>query len=103
MEEAAGREAKKAKLEQTIGSYRITDTFIGEGSTGKVMLALRIPDGRASAVKIINKSSKWLKEDALKEIHVLQKLHHKNIISIDAIEEDDKNMYVKGQYRVFDL
>jgi len=92
------RGAKKARSETQLGEYKISDTVIGEGSTGKVMLAYHMITGKPVAVKVVNKSSKWLREEAQKEIQILGKLNHKNIIKIDAVEEDEKSLYLFTEY-----
>jgi hypothetical protein len=41
---------KKSKSEQIVGSFKITSTFIGEGSTGKVMLAYHLITGQTGII-----------------------------------------------------
>jgi serine/threonine protein kinase len=79
-------------------NYRITSTHVGEGSTGKVLLAENVHTGVYSAVKIVNKQQKWMREDALKEIEVLKKLKHENIIQLHGIEEDDDYIFLFTEF-----
>ena len=88
------------KKQNIVGNYRIEKT-IGEGTFGKVKLAIHIPTGEQVAIKILEKS-KINDQDELerveKEIKYLKILNHPNIIQIYEIIENSKNFYLVMEY-----
>ena len=79
-----------------VGNYRIEKT-IGEGTFGKVKLAVHVPTGEQVAIKILEKSKIHDQEElerVEKEIKYLKMLNHPNIIQIYEIIENSKNFYL---------
>jgi len=77
---------------QTVGKYTI-GKLIAAGNYGKVKKAYYIDSGNEVAVKIINKKLMNEQEavNAMKEIEILSKLHHPNIIQfLDLVDTDDR-------------
>lgn len=71
-------------VKRIIGNYRIEKT-IGEGTFGKVKLGVHIPSEEQVAIKILEKERIQDKEDLnriAREINILKKLNHPNIIKI---------------------
>ena len=71
-------------VKRVIGNYRIEKT-IGEGTFGKVKLGIHIPTAEQVAIKILEKDRIQDKEDLARisrEINILKKLNHPNIIKI---------------------
>ena len=81
---------------QIIGNYRIEKT-IGEGTFGKVKLGIHIPTEEQVAIKILEKDKIQDEEDLeriSREISILKKLKHPNIIKIYDIIENPNNFYI---------
>jgi len=76
-----------------VGSYRVTETELGEGSTGTVLLSIQMDRTSYAALKIVSKKSTMYQE-TLKEIRFLHKLNHKNIISVENVQEDEENVFL---------
>ena len=71
-------------VKRVIGNYRIEKT-IGEGTCGKVKLGIHIPTEEQVAIKILEKDRIQDKENLeliSREINILKKLNHPNIIKI---------------------
>lgn len=71
-------------VKRIIGNYRIEKT-LGEGTFGKVKLGVHIPTEEQVAIKILEKEKIQDKEDLnriAREINILKKLNHPNIIKI---------------------
>lgn len=77
---------EKIKTEQRIGAYKVIKT-LGEGSFGKVKLAVHISTGQQVALKIIARK-KLISRDMAgrveREIEYLQLLRHPHIIKLYA-------------------
>ncbi|KAI9298327.1 Pkinase-domain-containing protein [Neoconidiobolus thromboides FSU 785] len=75
--------------------YKILGT-IGTGSFGTVKLAIRIKDDEKVAIKIIDKSSQEGHLDiVIRELNILQKYQHENIVPfLDWFESKDKYYFV---------
>lgn len=75
---------EKAKTEQRIGAYKVIRT-LGEGSFGKVKLAIHTSTGQQVALKIIARK-KLISRDMAgrveREIEYLQLLRHPHIIKL---------------------
>lgn len=72
------------RLEQRLGQYRIVRT-LGEGSFGKVKLAVHKVSGQEVALKIINRKKLVTRDMAgriEREIQYLQLLRHPHIIKL---------------------
>ena len=73
--------------------------FLGEGSYGSVFKAREISTGRVVAVKkmlISDSPSKYKK--TIKEINLLKKLDHPNIVKYYDFFEDEENIYIIMEY-----
>ena len=100
--------SKRTKVKQK-GNYILENT-IGEGAFAKVKLAKHIITGEKVAIKIlpklnfttdsnpINKSSNNNISKIQKEINILRRLHHKNIIQLYEIIETKNNLYIVMEY-----
>lgn len=84
-----------------IGNYLIAET-IGEGAFGKVKKATHILTGEKVAIKILNKHRmQQLSGDVnkiQKEINILKKLRHKNLIQLYEIMESKTNLFLIMEY-----
>jgi len=87
---------KSHKMSKNIGSY-IIGKSIGEGTFGKVKVGKHIHTGEKVAIKILDKLKMVEDEDirrVQKEISILKKLKHKNIIQLYEIIQTKKNIYL---------
>lgn len=84
-----------------IGNYLIAET-IGEGAFGKVKKATHILTGEKVAIKILNKQRmQQLSGDVnkiQKEINILKKIRHKNLIQLYEIMESKTNLFLIMEY-----
>ena len=91
------------KKKKKKGNYILGDT-IGEGAFAKVKVAKHIYTGEKVAIKILNKEKIYKNEDysdiekIKKEIKILQRLKHKNIIQLYEIMETNKSLYIVMEY-----
>jgi 5'-AMP-activated protein kinase catalytic alpha subunit len=88
-----------------IGNYEIIKT-LGEGTFGKVKLAIHIPTNEKVAIKILEKSRIEDNEDLEcinREITFLKTLNHINIISLYEIIENSEYYYIIMEYAENDL
>ena len=79
-----------------LDDYKIEET-IGEGTYGKVKLAIHIQTNEKVAIKIINKKrliNNGDNERILNEIKIMTKLNHPNILKAFEVFEDEKNYYI---------
>ena len=100
------------KIQRKKGNYILEET-IGEGAFAKVKLGTHIHTGEKVAIKILNKEK--LFEEALednlangiegcdiqkirKEINILKRLRHKNVIQLYEIMESKTNLYLVMEY-----
>ncbi len=94
-------ETKPTKKEsKNIGSY-ILGKDLGEGTFGKVKLATNVQTNEKVAIKILDKSRIESSEDIKRlerEICILKKIRHKNIIQLYEIMESRKNLYLVMEY-----
>ncbi len=83
-EQTASQNREKSRTEQRIGAYNIIRT-LGEGSFGKVKLAVHRSTGQKVALKIIARK-KLISRDMVgrveREIEYLQLLRHPHIIKL---------------------
>ena len=99
-------------MQRRKGNYILEET-IGEGAFAKVKLGTHIHTGEKVAIKILNKEK--LFEEALednlangiegcdiqkirKEINILKRLRHKNVIQLYEIMESKTNLYIVMEY-----
>ena len=88
------------KRKKKKGNYILGET-IGQGAFAKVKLAKHIFTGEKVAIKILNKEKINKNSDIKKfkkEINILQKLKHKNIIQLYEIMETKKSLYIVMEY-----
>ena len=98
--------SKKDKFKQK-GNYILKNT-IGEGAFAKVKLAKHIITGEKVAIKILpkrnlastnkNETNNNNISKIKKEINILSRLHHKNIIQLYEIIETKNNLYIVMEY-----
>jgi len=92
---------QKGEKSKQKGPYLMGET-IGEGAFAKVKVATHIQTNEKVAIKILDKT-KFFKdiEDinrVEREIAILKKLKHKNIIQFYEIMESQKNLYIVMEY-----
>ena len=70
--------------------------IIGEGNFAKVKLSIFKPTNEEYAIKIINKNKlkEKMKNTTFREIEIIQKLKHPNIINVFQVIEDEENYYL---------
>ena len=86
--------------EHSLENYNFIKT-IGEGTFGKVKLALHKPTREPVAIKILEKRKIKNKKDLErieKEIKYMKILNHPNIVKIYEIIEDENNFYISMEY-----
>ena len=97
--------SKRTKNKQK-GNYILENT-IGEGAFAKVKLGKHIITGEKVAIKILpkqnissnsNENSSNNINKIQKEINILRRLHHKNIIQLYEIIETKNNLYIVMEY-----
>jgi 5'-AMP-activated protein kinase catalytic alpha subunit len=74
---------------------------LGEGTFGKVRLGTHILTGEKVAVKVLEKSKIKDKKDVeriSREIKILKKLHHPNVVQIYEIIETEKDLYLVMEF-----
>ena len=83
------------------GNYYLEET-IGEGAFAKVKLGTHIPTGEKVAIKILNKEHLFDESNDIqkikKEINILKRIKHKNIIQLYEIMESKSNLYIVMEY-----
>lgn len=85
---------------EIIGNYRIQKT-IGQGSYGKVKLAINLKTKERVAIKIINKRNiKNVKQATRikREIRFLKLLHHPHIVKVWDVLETQEHIYIIMEY-----
>lgn len=82
-----------------INNYKVVKE-IGEGNFGKVKLCVDKLSGEKYAIKILNKKklSPLMREKIFKEIEILTKLNHINIVYVYQVLEDELNYYIVMEY-----
>ena len=84
----------------TFANYSFNKT-IGQGTFGKVKLAIFTPTNQYFAVKILNKSQ-IIKRNEIhlvkRELEIIPKFTHLNVINVKCIFEDDNNFYIIMDY-----
>ena len=88
------------KKKKKKGNYILGDT-IGEGAFAKVKVAKHIYTGEKVAIKILNKEHLFEDESEFndinkirKEINILKRIRHKNIIQLYEIMESNSHLYI---------
>ena len=84
----------------TFTNYSFNKT-IGQGTFGKVKQAIFTPTNQTFAVKILNKSQ-IIKRNEIhlvkRELEIIPKFTHLNVINVKCIFEDDNNFYIIMDY-----
>ena len=99
-----GENYSSIKEEEIICNFLIKEK-LGEGAFGSVRLGINKQTGEKVAIKILEKSKITKYEDKLRierEINILKKLRHPNIVHLYSIIETEKQIlliteYIKGQ------
>ena len=99
-----GENYSSLKEEEIICDFIIKEK-LGEGAFGSVRLGVNKQTGEKVAIKILDKSKIMKYEDKIRierEIEILKKLRHPNIMRLYSIIETDKQIlliteYIKGQ------
>ena len=84
----------------TFGDYMIKET-IGKGTFSKVKLGINKITGEKVAIKILDKTKILEKEDLdriIREMSILSKMDHENVIKVFQIFEDSKNFLIIMEY-----
>ena len=69
---------------------------LGSGATCRVFKAQHLGDGKIYAIKKLQRGGKRSPVAFRKEVEMLKKLHHPNIIAFHGCYVDDKCFYVKS-------
>lgn len=100
MEENAGRRGSRRET-RNIGSY-ILGVTLGEGAFGKVKLGTHMQTNEKVAIKILDKIRMQEDEEDIvrvqREIAILKRMRHKNIIQLYEIMESNRNIYLVMEY-----
>ena len=84
----------------SLGDYIIKET-IGKGTFSKVKLGINKITGENVAIKILDKSKIKEKEDLnriIREMNILSKMDHKNVIKVFQTLEDSENYLIIMEY-----
>ena len=76
-------------------------TTIGQGTFGKVKMAINKKTNEKVAVKILNKKQIELKKEMYlvqRELDIISKFNHINVIKVLQILQDEKNYYIIMEY-----
>jgi len=74
-------------------------SYLGQGASGQVRLAIRKSDGKKFAVKILEKSVMDARDYCFKELRILNKCKDQNgIMSFHEYYEDTKNYFIVTEY-----
>jgi 5'-AMP-activated protein kinase catalytic alpha subunit len=99
-------ESNTTKKEKTtikckkIGNFVLAKT-IGKGAFSKVKVGIHLPTNLKVAIKILDKSKIKDKKDSeriSREIQILKKLRHKNIVQLYQTISSNKNIYLIMEY-----
>ncbi|ORX82219.1 Pkinase-domain-containing protein [Anaeromyces robustus] len=85
------------RIQKNVSGYILKET-IGEGSNGKVKIAVHSENGEVIAVKIISKQNTKARKNLEREIALHQCLHHENIIQLKKAVEDKNFVYMMMEY-----
>ena len=100
-EEKTMGDQNQTKKPKRKGPYVLGPT-LGEGAFAKVKVATQINTKEKTAIKILDKSRLLEDENDIlrfkKEISILKKLRHKNIIQLYEVMESKKSLYIVMEY-----
>jgi len=83
-----------------VGHY-ILGKSLGQGTFGKVKLGTHILTGEKVAIKVLEKSKIKEKKDVdriSREIKILKKVHHPNVVQLYEIIETDDDLYLVMEF-----
>ena len=83
-----------------LNEYSLKET-IGKGSFSKVKLGINKLTGEKVAIKILDKKKIKINSERKRiqrELNIIKKLNHINIIKILQIKEDTNNIYIIMEY-----
>ena len=87
-------------FQNILNEYILKDT-IGKGSFSKVKLGINKITGEKVAIKILDKKKLKLNSERIRiqrELNIIKKLNHINIVKIFQIKEDTNNIYIIQEY-----
>ena len=90
----------KTENTENIEKYVFKQT-IGEGTFGKVKLGIIPETGEKYAIKILNKKAIYEKNElhlVQRELAIIKRFNHDNVIKVFNVIEDDKNYYIIMEY-----
>ena len=88
-----------------LNEYQIKET-IGKGTFSKVKLEINKSTGEKVAIKILDKRKIKTNSDRLRvqrELTILKKINHINIVKIIQTKEDQENVYIVMEFIDYDL
>ena len=91
---------KSRRDTKNVGSYILGET-LGEGAFGKVKVGNHIQTNEKCAIKILDKEKMEDEEDIIRvqrEISILKKLRHKNLIQLYELMETPRKIYLAMEY-----
>ena len=91
--------------EYILKEYLVKET-IGKGTFSKVKLGINKATGEKVAIKILEKNKIQSKSDQIRvqrEIDIIKKVKHLNIVKIIQIKEDHNNIYIIMEFIDYDL
>jgi len=95
-QQVGGGNSGIGQARKVVGQYMLGKA-IGEGTFGKVKLAIHLPTGEKVAIKILEKNR--IKEQAdvrrvNREIKILKKSHHSNVIQLYEVLDTQNSIYL---------
>ena len=88
-----------------LNEYQIKET-IGKGTFSKVKLGINKSTGEKVAIKILDKRKILTRDDQIRvqrELTILKKISHLNIVKIIQTKEDQGNVYIITEFIDYDL
>jgi len=88
-----------------LNEYQIKET-IGKGTFSKVKLGINKSTGEKVAIKILDKRKILTRDDQIRvqrELTILKKINHLNIVKIIQTKEDQGNVYIITEFIDYDL
>ena len=92
-------------IQNILNEFQIKET-IGKGTFSKVKLGINKSTGEKVAIKILEKRKIKTKNDQIRvqrELDILKKINHINIVKIFQTKEDQENIYIIMEFIDYDL
>ena len=92
-------------IQNILNEYQIKET-VGKGTFSKVKLGINKSTGEKVAIKILDKRMIKTKNDQIRiqrELTILRKINHINIVKIIQTKEDQDNIYIIMEFIDYDL